>query len=41
MQEAYGFRPSIALGDGLERFRAWMERQARPALHRKGSHVVE
>jgi nucleoside-diphosphate-sugar epimerase len=24
METAYGFKPQIALGDGLERFRAWM-----------------
>lgn len=41
MEEAYGFRPSVALGDGLERFRAWMERHAKPVQREKGSHVVE
>jgi nucleoside-diphosphate-sugar epimerase len=47
MAKAYGFAPAIALEDGLERFRAWMERQAPQAEKpsgpppREGRHVVE
>ena len=42
MEKVYGFRPAIALEDGLERFRAWMDRPDGAARQaREGRHVVE
>lgn len=42
MARELGFRPAIALEDGLERFRAWMARQGEAAPQaREGRHVVE